>query len=1053
MSYRAQHRAPVGTTAGRRNLRRLVGGTVAAATFTLASGVAYADNIYNTLDTTIDTAAEAMALTVGGADGTTTLKVDPQGGDGKGGCNLTGATTLVVALASSNAAVATVSPSSVTFTSCGDVKNVTVTPVAAGTANITASQTSNNTGGTFDFAPARFTVNVGPALPPPPPVDTTPPSAPTIDLVAASDTGSSSTDNLTNDTTPTLSGDAEAGSTVEVFDGGASLGTTTATAGGLWNFTPTSALGDGTHSFTAKAKDAAGNISVASSTLSVTIDANIGVPTINLVTASDTGASSTDNVTSDSTPALDGTAKAGSSVDVFDGTNHLISTTASSSGAWSVTTGTLADGVHNLTAQATDAAGNISQASLTLTVTTDTAAPAAPSIDLDAASDSGSSNTDDLTKDATPTLTGVAENGTKVEVFEGGTSLGTVNANGTTGAWSLTTAALADGAHTFTAKATDTAGNTSGASAGLTVTVDTATTRPELNLVDSSDTGSSDTDNVTSDDTPTLDGTAEAGSTVNVYDGDTLLETVTAGNDGVYTTTVSSALADGVHNLVAKATDTAGNESTDSLTLTVTTDTAAPAAPSIDLDAASDTGVSPTDNLTNDATPTLSGSAENGSTVKVYEGSALVGTTTADATGWSLTTAALADGAHTFTAKATDTAGNTSVGSGGLTVTVDGTTAQPLLNLVDASDTGTSDSDDITFDTTPTLDGTAESDATVEVYEGSELLATGTADADGKWSTTLSRALSDGVHNLVAKATDTAGNVSTDSLTLTIKADTAGPTVTPGDVINTTWRNSALAQTFSAGDTGSGLTDSTDASFTLTASAESTKTGSTVTPTVVSKTVTDVAGNTTTRTLSALIDLTNPGNVSFVSGPAEGTRYYSGGTANPLPPAPTCSASDGLSGLKSCVVTGYSTAEGTHTMTATATDNAGNTASATRTYTVKNLSRTGFYAPVDMGSTVWNTIKGGNTVPLKFEVFDGTQEIRSTSTIQANFTVNKVSCTGGAEDAIETFATTGQTEFRYDTTGDQFIQNWKTPTGSGCYRVTMTTIDGQSISAQFITKK
>ena len=58
-------------------------------------------------------------------------------------------------------------------------------------------------------------------------------------------------------------------------------------------------------------------------------------------------------------------------------------------------------------------------------------------------------------------------------------------------------------------------------------------------------------------------------------------------------------------------------------------------------------------------------------------------------------------------------------------------------------------------------------------------------------------------------------------------------------------------------------------------------------------------------------------------------------------------------------------------MTATATDNAGRTATATRSYTVNAWTTKGFYQPVDMDG-VYNTVKGGSTVPLKFELFAGT---------------------------------------------------------------------------------
>jgi hypothetical protein len=143
---------------GRRALRSLgvvVGAAIAAASVV---GVASADDISND----IDAAAEIMPLTVGGPDGTTQLFVTPRNGDGKNGCNLTGSTTLGLSVSSSDTDVATVSPSSLTFGSCGDIKTLTVTPGAQGTATISVSQTSNNTGGSFNLAPATFTVNVSP---------------------------------------------------------------------------------------------------------------------------------------------------------------------------------------------------------------------------------------------------------------------------------------------------------------------------------------------------------------------------------------------------------------------------------------------------------------------------------------------------------------------------------------------------------------------------------------------------------------------------------------------------------------------------------------------------------------------------------------------------------------------------------------------------------------------------------------------------------------------------------------------------------------------------
>jgi hypothetical protein len=291
----------------------------------------------------------------------------------------------------------------------------------------------------------------------------------------------------------------------------------------------------------------------------------------------------------------------------------------------------------------------------------------------------------------------------------------------------------------------------------------------------------------------------------------------------------------------------------------------------------------------------------------------------------------------------------------------------------------------------------------------------------------------------------TSAGGSADEQSVTIKRDATAPDVTLGGVSGTSgtndWYKSVVTQTFNATDATSGLAG--PASFTKSSGAN--EEGSNVS--ISSGAVLDNAGNSSSNSAGPFkIDLSDPTNVQFSGGPAAGGEYFFGNT----PDAPTCTADDAVSGLKDCVVTGYSTAVGTHTMTATATDNAGRTATETRSYTVKAWTTKGFYQPVDMGG-VFNTVKGGSTVPLKFELFSGTTELTSTSAV-TSLQSQKVSCTSGSEDAIEELAATGGTSLRYDTTGGQFIYNWKTPTGAGCYKVTMTAQDGSTISAYFKTK-
>jgi hypothetical protein len=199
-------------------------------------------------------------------------------------------------------------------------------------------------------------------------------------------------------------------------------------------------------------------------------------------------------------------------------------------------------------------------------------------------------------------------------------------------------------------------------------------------------------------------------------------------------------------------------------------------------------------------------------------------------------------------------------------------------------------------------------------------------------------------------------------------------------------------------------------------------------------------------------DATDP-NVALNGGPADGQSYFFGDT----PAAPTCDASDALSELDgACSVSGYSSAVGTHTVTATATDMAGNENTASSTYTVKPYTLNGFYQPIDMNDTV-NTVKNGSTVPVKFELFKGATELTSTSAVTSikSTPISCASLSGDPEDAIETVAT-GGTSLRYDATAGQFIYNWTTPKGATqvgkCYSLTMTAADSSTIIAYFKLK-
>jgi VCBS repeat-containing protein len=294
-------------------------------------------------------------------------------------------------------------------------------------------------------------------------IDTKNPNAPLITTVADNATpveGNVLNNGSTNDTTPTLSGTAEAGSTVTIRDGTTVLGTATANnTTGAWTFTP-AALPQGAHNFSTTATDAAGNISTASNSYSVSIDtAAPAAPTITSV--NDNVAPITGNVinggsTNDTTPTLSGGAEAGSTVTIKDGTTVLGTALADNTGVWTFTPTALPQGAHNFSVTATDAVGNVSTASNNYAVTI--------SIAPLAVGDSFTGNEDTpitgnvLTNDANVTSATLVTNAAHGTV--------TLNPNGT---FTYTPVANYNGPDSFTYQATDGTTNSNTVTVSLNV--------------------------------------------------------------------------------------------------------------------------------------------------------------------------------------------------------------------------------------------------------------------------------------------------------------------------------------------------------------------------------------------------------------------------------------------------------------------------------------------------------------------------------------------------------------------------------------------------------
>ncbi len=407
---------------------------------------------------------------------------------------------------------------------------------------------------------------------------------------------------------------------------GSIVGTGVAT-GGTYTIQVSSPLADGTYSITAMATDAVGNTSAASGALSLTIDATppAAPPAPSLVAGDDTGVVG-DGITSVPRPRLSGTAEAGATVKLWIA-GSVVGTGAATGGAYSIQfNAALADGTYSVTATATDAAGNVSAAGPAFTLKIDTTAPAAPAAPgLLAADDSGATG-DGITNVKQPRLTGTAEAGSTVKLWVAGVVAGTGVA--TSGTYTIQLSSpLADGIYSITATATDAAGNTSAASVGVHAddrhdALQRRRRRPSLLAAD--DTGVVG-DGITSVTRPRLSGTAEAGATVKLWIGGSVVGTGVA-TGGAYTVQLSAALGDGTYSVTATATDAAGNVSAAGPAFVLTIDTTAPAAPSVPALLAADDSGTTGDGITNVKQPRLTGTAAAGATVRLYVAGSLIGT-------------------------------------------------------------------------------------------------------------------------------------------------------------------------------------------------------------------------------------------------------------------------------------------------------------------------------------------------------------------------------------------------------------------------------------------
>jgi hypothetical protein len=546
---------------------------------------------------------------------------------------------------------------------------------------------------------------------------------------------------------PTISGTTEPGATVVITVFAQTITVTADAVTGAFTAPLGFDLPNGTYQISITATDAAGNVSQPA-TRSFTVDTTALPLTL---TAPAQGAA-----LSTLTPTIQGTTAPNTQVTITvrDSADMVVATlmaTSNAAGEFSVTTMALVEGSYVATASVRTAANveTTDTTNFTLDVTPPALSLIAPAADA-------------ALNNPTPVISGTSEPGAElqIEILDAaGNTVETITVTvGMNGQYSVTpTQPLTDGDYTITAVAADRAGNTTTVGP-RDLTIDTVA--PTLTVT------APNADEVLPTRDVAVTGTSDAGQLVvielrNANGMIVSTQQATADAMGAWSATFTNT-ADGDYTLHISATDAAGNTTAETLAF------------SVDSDEPTLTLTSPANGPTNTASLPIVGSADADATIVVTVRDAagnIVTTQTimpeADGSFSDTLTMALADGAYTVEVVSTRPNGLGATET--RNVVVD--TTPPVTVISQPGDGSTIGS------TTPTINGTSEPGASVEIFIDGMLVGTVVVGQDGTWSFDVTTPLAQGDHVVRVVATDAAGNVG-QAVERPFVVDTSVPMVT-----------------------------------------------------------------------------------------------------------------------------------------------------------------------------------------------------------------------------------------------------------------------------------